>query len=118
MLIVTDVRLWAKSPALRRLHGWTASYIMQLMTTLPISLNDEDRRFIEEIMKTGRYLSESEVVAEALSEFKIREAIRRDKLADIKARIQVGVEQAERGEFAEFTAEDVKSEGRARLGLR
>ena len=47
------------------------------MTTVAIALKDEDRKFIEEVVKSGRYLSESEVVAEALSELKVREAIRR-----------------------------------------
>ena len=85
------------------------------MPTVPISLNEEDRRFIEEIVKSGRYFSESEVVAEALSEFKIREAIRREKIADLQNKIRSGIAQADRGEFVEFTAADVMAEGRKRL---
>lgn len=85
------------------------------MTTVPIALNDEDQRFIEEAVKSGRYCSESEVVAEALSEFKVREAIRRSKINDLRARVQAGIEQADRGEFVEFTAEDIKADGRKRL---
>jgi|GEM_PF-2091746 len=46
------------------------------MTTVAISLNDEDQHFLEEAVKSGRYFSESEVVAEALSEF---------NAADVKA---------------------------------
>ena len=85
------------------------------MTTVAISLKDEDRRFLEEVVKSGRYFSESEVVAEALSEFKVREAIRHDKIAELRAKVQVGIDQADRGEFVEFTAEDVMAEGRKRL---
>jgi antitoxin ParD1/3/4 len=85
------------------------------MTTVAISLNDENRKFVEEVVKSGRYFSESEVVAEALSEMKVREAIRRGKLDELRAKVAVGIEQADRGEFVEFSAADVKAEGRARL---
>lgn len=88
------------------------------MTTVAISLKDEDRRFLEEVVKSGRFFSESEVVAEALSEFKVREAIRRDKIAELRAKVQVGIDQADRGEFVEFTAEDVMAEGRRRLAAQ
>jgi len=88
------------------------------MTTVAISLNDEDRRFIEEILKSGRFFSESEVVAEALSEFKVREAIRLNKIAELKSKIQVGIDQADRGEFADFTADDVMRAGRERLAAQ
>ncbi len=88
------------------------------MTTLAISFKDEDQRFLEEVVKSGRFFSESEVIAEALSEFKVREAIRRDKVAELRAKVQVGIEQADRGEFVEFTAEDVISEGRKRLAAQ
>ncbi len=47
------------------------------MPTVPVSLKDDDQKFIEEVVKSGRYFSESEVVAEALSELRMREAIRR-----------------------------------------
>ncbi len=36
------------------------------------------------------------------------------KLAALRAAITVGIEQAERGDFVEFTAEDIISEGMAR----
>lgn len=88
------------------------------MTTVAISLNDEDQRFIEDIVKSGRYFSESEVVAEALSEFKVREAIRREKLAELKSKVQSGIDQADRGDFVEFTAEEVMAEGRKRLAAK
>ena len=91
---------------------------MHFMTTVAIALKDEDQQFIEEVVKSGRYLSESEVVAEALSELKVREAIRRSKIEDLRAKVRVGLEQADRGEFVEFTAEDVKTEGRKRLSAQ
>ena len=42
------------------------------MTTVAISLKAEDRSFLEEAMKTGRFFSESEVVAEDRASAPIR----------------------------------------------
>jgi antitoxin ParD1/3/4 len=84
------------------------------MTTVAISLKDEDQRFLEEALKSGRYLSASEVVAEALADFRARDASRRANLDDLRAKVAVGIEQANCGDFVEFTAEDVKREGRER----
>jgi anti-sigma28 factor (negative regulator of flagellin synthesis) len=38
----------------------------------------------------------------ALSEFQVHEEIRRARFAELKAKIQVGIEQLDRGETAEF----------------
>jgi len=85
------------------------------MTKLSITLNEEHESFIRHALESGRYLSESEVVADALSEFKVREEIRKARFADLKGKVQVGIEQADRGEFVEFTAGDIIAEGRQRL---
>ncbi|EDY21377.1 putative transcriptional regulator, CopG/Arc/MetJ family [Chthoniobacter flavus Ellin428] len=86
------------------------------MPTVPISLSEENQHFVEEAVKSGRFTSESQVVAEALEELRLREAIRNARVNDLRAKVQVGVDQAERGEFVEFTAEDIKAEGRRKLG--
>lgn len=88
------------------------------MTTVAISLTDENQHFLQEELRSGRFFSESEVTAEALGEFRLREAIRLAKLEELRSKVQVGVEQANRGEFVEFTAEDIKREGRARLAAQ
>lgn len=88
------------------------------MTIVAISLKDEDRHFLEEAVKSVRFFSESEVVAEAFAEFRVREAIRHAKLDELRARVQVGIKQADRGDFTAFTAEDVKREGRQRLAAQ
>ena len=75
------------------------------MTTRSITLRDEHENLIQEALKSGRYLSESEVVAEALNEFQVHEEIRRAKFAELKAKIQVGIDQLDRGETVEFNLE-------------
>jgi len=85
------------------------------MTTLPITLRDEDERFIQNAVRSGSYLTHSEVVASALDLLKAREEFRRIRREQLRTEIQKGVEQLDRGETAEFTAEDIKRLGRERL---
>jgi antitoxin ParD1/3/4 len=72
------------------------------ITTRPITLRDEHELLIQQAVKSGRYLSESEVIAAALSEFQVHEEIRRARFAELKAKIQVGIGQLDCGETAEF----------------
>lgn len=76
------------------------------MTTRSITLRDEHEKLIQEALKSGRFVSESEVVAAALSEFQVHEEIRRVKIAELKAKIQVGIEQLDRGETVEFNLKE------------
>lgn len=85
------------------------------MTTVAITLRDEDEHFLDEIVKSGRFLTKSEAVAEALSELKVRENVREQRIAALRAKVQVGIEQADRGEFVEFSAQDIVAEGRKKL---
>jgi putative addiction module CopG family antidote len=88
------------------------------MTKVMITLKDEDQRFIETAMKAGRYVTESEAVADALSELRAREEQHQARHAELRAKIMVGIEELERADCAEWNVEDVKSEGRALLASR
>lgn len=85
------------------------------MITVIITLQDENQSFLESAIKSGRYISESDVVAEALVELKLREEIRQRRFDELKAKIKVGIDQADRGDFVEFNADDIKAAGRKRL---
>jgi antitoxin ParD1/3/4 len=76
------------------------------MITRPITLRDEHQRLIQQALESGRFLSESEVVAAALSEFQVHEEIRRAKFTELKTKIQLGIDQLDRGETAEFNLEE------------
>jgi antitoxin ParD1/3/4 len=88
------------------------------MTTVAISLSDENQHFVEEAVKSGRFSSESQVIAEALAELRLREAIRDAKVGELQAKVRIGIEQADRGDFVDFTADDIKAEGRRRLSAQ
>jgi len=119
-----NAQFWKRQPVDNRCRKRSsllvalASAKIRNMTTVAISLSDADQRFIEEALKSGRYMSESEIVAEALADFRVREAIRSATDDELRAKIRVGIEQADRGDFVEFTADDVIRERRESLAQR
>ena len=88
------------------------------MSTLTVTLRDEDQRFIESALKSGRYVSESEAVSDAIAELRNREEMRKARFADLRAKVMVGIDELDRGEGAEWNLEDIKAKGRALLASR
>lgn len=88
------------------------------MTTMTITLRDEDQHFIEKAMKTGRYVTESEAVSDAIAELRAREELHQARIADLRAKVLVGIEQLDRDEGAEWNVEDIKAKGQALLAAR
>lgn len=73
-----------------------------------VSLTPELENLVHEKVKSGRYLSASEVVREGLRLLEERDRLIELRLADLQQKISVGVEQADRGELID--AEDVFAE--------
>ncbi len=69
-----------------------------------VSLTPELEQFVQEKVKSGRYLSASEVVREALRLLEDRDRIQQIKLETLRKEIRVGVEQIERGEVVDGDA--------------
>ena len=88
------------------------------MTTVTITLRDEDQHFIESAMKSGRYVTESEAVADALAELRAREELHQARLARIRTMVMAGIDELDRGEGAEWNVEEVKAAGRELLAAR
>lgn len=88
------------------------------MTTHTITLRDEDQEFILRGMKSGRYVSESEAVADAFAELRARENLRAARVAELREKVQAGLEQLNRGEGSVWNPEEIKAEGRAILATR
>jgi len=57
--------------------------------------------FIADLLKTGLYQSQSEVVREGLRLLKEREELKNLRLAELRNEISIGSEQADRGEFVD-----------------
>lgn len=63
-----------------------------------VSLTPELEQLIHKKVETGRYLSASEVVREALRLLEERDKLQAMKFEEVRREIQVGIEQADRGE--------------------
>jgi len=88
------------------------------MTSVTITLREEDRLFIETAMKSGRYVTESEAVSDAIAELRAREELRQARLGELRTKVMVGIEQLDRGEGAEWNLDEIKAKGRALLAAR
>jgi antitoxin ParD1/3/4 len=77
-----------------------------------ISLTAELERMVDDKVKSGRYASASEVVREGLRLLEEQEQLKQQRLADVRASIDRGIEQLDRGEGIPG------SEARARLRQR
>lgn len=84
---------------------------------MEIRLTPELEKFVEESVTTGQFADATEMINNALLLLKDHEApMPTDpaEVAELRRQIAVGIEQADRGGFAEFDAEEIKGEGRRR----
>lgn len=86
---------------------------------MSITLTSEQEEIINEKLQSGRYQSAAEVIDKGLRLLEEAEA-EQAKLEWLRAEVNKGLEQLERGEFttwdsAEALAEHIKAEGRRRL---
>jgi putative addiction module CopG family antidote len=65
----------------------------------PITLSPDQRRIIDEQLRSGRFNSPGEVVAEALRRLESSEKQRQEYRDDIRRKIDEGLAQADRGEL-------------------
>ncbi len=72
---------------------------MPTRQTKTISLTPEQARFIDERVSSGQYQSASEVIRDALRLFQQAELTRTQSVAEIRARIAQGLDEAKRGEL-------------------
>jgi antitoxin ParD1/3/4 len=75
------------------------SWNMATRTTVNVSLTPELGAFLQNRVKSGRYQTTSEVVREALRLLQHHEREREAGLKQLKAKLQRGAGQAERGEL-------------------
>jgi antitoxin ParD1/3/4 len=55
--------------------------------------------FVSELLKSGLYQSQSEIIREGLRLLKEREDLKRLQLAELRKEIALGSQEADRGEF-------------------
>lgn len=91
-------------------------------TTVNVSLTPELDAFLQSRVSSGRYQTTSEVVREALRLLEHQERVRESAFLELKAKLEHGAAQAERGELldGEEVFEELKAliDKRRRMGSR
>jgi antitoxin ParD1/3/4 len=64
-----------------------------------VSLTPELEQLVHEKVKSGRYLSASEVVREGLRLLEERDQLYKARLAELQKEVNIGVKEADRGEL-------------------
>jgi antitoxin ParD1/3/4 len=62
-----------------------------------ISLTPELERLVDEKVRSGRYASASEVIREGLRLLEEREELKQQRLAEVRQKIDRGIEQLDQG---------------------
>jgi antitoxin ParD1/3/4 len=85
-----------------------------------VSLTPELEQLIHKKVETGLYLSASEVVREALRLLEERDKLQALRFEELRKEIQIGIDQADRGEVAPLdvqgTLAKVRNRRRSRNG--
>jgi antitoxin ParD1/3/4 len=66
-----------------------------------VNLGNVFDEFIADLLKTGHYQTQSEVVRDGLRLLKEREELKSLRLAELRKEIEIGSAQADRGEFVD-----------------
>jgi antitoxin ParD1/3/4 len=86
-----------------------------------ISLTPELEQYVHGKVQGGLYHSASEVIREGLRLLKQQDELQQNQRAELRREIQVGIDQANRGQVKPLTDElvqDIKDRGRKRLAAR
>lgn len=79
-----------------------------------VSLTPELEQLIHKKVDSGLYLSASEVVREALRLLEERDALQAIKFQELRKQIQIGIDQADRGEVAPLDVQGTLAKVRRR----
>ena len=80
-----------------------------------VSLTPELERLVNKKVQSGMYSSASEVIREALRLLNEQEQLRRQRLEELRKEIDIGLEQANRGEVAPLNLGGMKRRLNQRL---
>ena len=85
---------------------------------LTITMPAEMAAFVKDAVEGGDYASSSEVVREALRDWKAKRALRLHELASLKADIDKGLTDLAEGRVRDFDPERIIERGRQLLAAR
>ncbi len=83
-----------------------------------VTLYPDVEKFVADKVQTGQFSSVEQAVNELLSGLREQDGLTAEDVAQLRAAVDVGISEADRGEFVDFTAEEVIAERRAVLASR
>lgn len=72
------------------------------MPTRNVVITDHQAKLIDDLVACGRYQNASEVLREGIRLIEEREKEQAAKLEALRAAVQVGIDELDRGEYVEF----------------
>lgn len=85
---------------------------------MKIAIRSDLHAYLQRQVKQGRYRDLNQALNGALELARDQETLTPRDVEKLRREVQVGLDAADRGEFVEFSAEDVMAEGRAILARR
>ena len=85
---------------------------------MKLAIRSDLEAFLRQQVKVGRYVDINQALNGALEVARDQESLTPQDVAELRREVRVGLDAADRGEFAEFNADDIKVAGRALLGRR
>ncbi len=89
-----------------------------------VNLGSVFDRFVAELLKSGLYQSQSEILRDGLRLLKEREDIKKIKLQELRREINLGLKQVEQGQCVEYDGKSleemfngIKLKGRKKLSV-
>ena len=80
-----------------------------------VHLGETFDKFVTDLIASGLYQSQSEVIRDGLRLLKEREDLRKLRLEELRREVHKGINSLECGEGKPFDIEEIKAEGRRRL---
>jgi antitoxin ParD1/3/4 len=87
--------------------------ILDAEVFMTIRLKPEIEGFLRQKVETGQFASVEEAANELLALRREEEELTEEDIAEIRAEVQKGIEQAERGEFSQFTIAEIIAQEKA-----
>ena len=85
---------------------------------MPISLTPALAKFVDDLVKSGRYASPDDAVNAAVARLQTETELTPDDITDLREHLDPALAEADAGQFSDFTAEDVIAERRAARNAR
>jgi antitoxin ParD1/3/4 len=88
------------------------------MERITITITPEMAQALRGAVEGGEYASSSEIIREALRDWRHKRALQEQELADLRAKIEEGLADIAAGRVRDFDAERIIGKGEARLRER